>query len=252
MRLEDGREVSISDAGDVILETEVPFAIEIREDFDLAEGWPDLSSSEDLEARITQVRLAHLLAGTDHRAPVMLPVWRRFVEPLAQGGGVGWSDPQQFAGRTPTLLSADQLTRWQEWIDRLSTVPVRRLGPAPTRLLRASAERRDGADSLIDAVIAWEALFGAETEATLRVSGALAKLLHAAGDERRSLRRRAAEIYRLRSKVVHGVDVDPREIAEAGLEATDLGIRALRVIVSDRPHLIELASGERSTQILME
>jgi hypothetical protein len=104
---------------------------------------------------------------------------------------------------------------WQPstWIEHLDAIPFGRLGVAPRRLMQASAERSDALDSLVDAVIAWEALFGTETEVTFRVSGALARLLRQTGEDRRKLRTRPSNIYRLRSKVVHGVEVDPQEIA---------------------------------------
>lgn len=123
---------------------------------------------------------------------------------------------------------------------------------APQRLLRATTERRESSDSLIDAVIAWESLFGTDTEVTFRVSGAMARLLRPPGQERRRLRARLAEIYRFRSKVVHGVEVDPQELAQASQEASTLATEALRVLIEDRPDLIQLTSAERSTTLLME
>jgi hypothetical protein len=77
-RQSDGTEVVINDAGDVILEADVPFRVEQRDGLNEQEGFPDLSSSDDLEKRITQVRLAHLLASSGTHAPVLVPVWRRF------------------------------------------------------------------------------------------------------------------------------------------------------------------------------
>jgi hypothetical protein len=134
----------------------------------------------------------------------------------------------------------------------VDAVPSRHLGPAPTRLLRASNERRDKGDALIDTVIAWEALFGATSEATLRVSGAIAKLLRPAGDDRRHLRKRAAEIYALRSQLVHGVEVAPTDLTEASDEALQLGIDAVRTRLSSRSDLAGKTSSERSTELLLE
>ncbi len=251
-RAEDGSEVVISDAGDIVLEADVPLvALFTNESLDIDRPWPSLRSSEDLENRILQVRLAFALACERSTQPVLVPVWRRFIEPLAQGGGVSWNDPQRFASRTPTQLTHDEVTSWKAWIEKLDTVPMKRLGPSPTRLLRALAERTDPTDGLIDAVIAWEALFGGETEATLRVSASIARLLEPQGNSRAALRRRAADIYRLRSKIVHGADYELSEVGTAFTEATSIGLRIIRELLAVHPELVKMQSGERSTALLL-
>lgn len=84
-RLEDGTEIVITDAGDIMLVATVPFAVRVGEEFDPARGFPDLSSLQELEARTIQVRLALLLAWSDPQPPVLLPVWQRFIQPLTPG-----------------------------------------------------------------------------------------------------------------------------------------------------------------------
>ena len=101
-------------------------------------------------------------------------------------------------------------------------------------------------------MIAWEALFGGGSEATLRVSSAIARLVCAPGLERRQLRKRVADIYGLRSKVVHGTFVDEREVSAASRQAIRLTVTLLRTLFKDRPDLVAMTSGERSTQLLLE
>jgi hypothetical protein len=250
--LEDGTDVVISDVGDIILTATVPYRLQLGKEFDQAKGFPDLSSQQDLQRRITQVRLALLLASPDPQPPPLLPVWRRFVEPSAASAGWGWSDPQHFAGRMPTQLTPEQADEWKTWIEHLDAIQPGRLGVAPQRLLRATAERRDASDSLIDAVIVWESLFSAADEASLRVSVAMAKLLKPPGDARRQLRKRVAEIYRLRSKVVHGSETDLQEVAHASQEAATLATGVLRILITDHPDLVLKDSGARSLAILTD
>jgi hypothetical protein len=109
-------------------------------------------------------------------------------------------------------------------------------------------------DSLVDAVIAWESgswesVFSADAEATLKVSVAMAKLLQPPGDARRQLRKRIANIYRLRSKVVHGSETDAQELAQASQEAAALAADVLRALIIDHPDLVPRGSGERSLAI---
>ncbi len=217
---EEGTQVAISDAGDIIIEARAPLEIRKQQDGET----PALPSwvrrgPDELERRIAQVRLAYLLAAAEGRRRVLLPVWRRFIEPLTQGGGYAYSDPGQFATRTPEQLTQAEANAWKEWIQRLDNVDLSKLGVAPQRLLRAVGERRDPYDTLIDAVIAWEALFASNTEATLRVAGSIARLLREAGEERVALRARAAEVYNLRSKVVHGGDTDAVKVIQASTDA---------------------------------
>ncbi len=241
--------VTISDAGDVILEVKIRTKIGISP----AGSNPRMvvSGREELERRITEVRLAHLLADDSDQTAVILPVWRRLLTPISGGMlSVSWSDPRLFASRSPTALSDPQVATWSDWITQLSKVNIGRLGVASARILRAAAERRDAYDSLIDAVIAWEALLGAETEITFRLSSAIARLLHPAGDERRAARKRIAEIYVLRSAVIHGTERNRAEVSKASREALSIGINVIRTLVA-QPELLKMAPGERGIEILM-
>jgi hypothetical protein len=238
----------------VTLAATVPVEVRISEGSGAGGELPDPFSRHELEARIFQVRLALLLAWPGPEPPVLLPVWERFVEPLIL---TSWPRADrdvlhQLVDHPQVELTREQAAAWGSWIERLDSIPFRRLGVAPERLLRATAERRESSDSLIDAVIAWESLFGTETEVTFRVSAAMARLLRPPGQERRRLRTRLADIYRLRSKVVHGVEVDPQQLVQASQDAGTLAADALRALIEDRPDLIQLTSAERSTTILME
>jgi hypothetical protein len=241
------------DYAGVALEAAVPFEVRVSTGRERIDKPPDPSGRRELEARIFQVRFALLLAWAGDDPLLALPVWQRFIQPLVYRH---WPQTHRdVLDRLPATqveLTPEQATAWSTWIERLDAIPFRRLGVAPQRLMRACAERSDASDSLVDAVIAWEALFGTDTEVTFRVSGALARLLRREGEDRRKLRTRLSDIYRLRSKIVHGVEVDQQEIARAGKDAIRFATDALRVLIADRPDLIPLTSSERSTAILME
>jgi hypothetical protein len=253
-QMEDGSTVAITDAGDVILVVDVPLKLRIERGnhFGGEIQWPTPNSRHELEKRVMQVRIAQSLASNDDPPPVLIPVWQRFILPVAQGGSMGVSHPSLFALRTPTALSPKDAASWKTWLDHLNNIDITRFGVAPARLLRAVAERRDQTDSLIDAVICWEALFGGDTEMTFRVSAAIARLLRPSGPDRRALRTRIAEIYRLRSKVVHGADVPIGEVVDASREAVSTSVEVFRTLVSERRDLVKMSAGERSTAILME
>jgi hypothetical protein len=239
------------DAGEIILEADVGYRLYIRDARETGSG-PAATSRNELEQRVTQVRFALLLAVERDAVPVLVPTWSLFIEPISQGGSVGLSDPQSFAKRHPTALTDSEASAWRDWIRRLDTTDLSRFGVAPARLIRAVAERRDPFDSLIDAVICWESMFGGDKEMTLRVSSAMARLLRPSGPERRASRKRLGEIYELRSRVVHGTDTKRSLVQEASKEAISYAVEAFKFILADRRDLINMSGAERSVTILME
>jgi hypothetical protein len=116
----------------------------------------------------------------------------------------------------------------------------------------ALGERNSPEDVLIDSVIVWENLFGANGETSLRVSGSLAWLLGADAADRRKLKQEFNQIYSLRSKIVHGsADMKPADVEKAE-KALDVAARALRVLFERRPDLLqESDSASRSIRMLL-
>jgi hypothetical protein len=144
---------------------------------------------------------------------------------------------------------------WGAWLGAVGTDTLSHVNLAATRTLRAFTERRNQDDMLIDAVIAWESLFGAKTESTLRVSGALACLLYPPGQDRADAQKRYSGIYNSRSEIVHASPTKrttPLVIAENAREAAQVAIRALRVMLRDRQDLIPLESASRGLRLLLE
>jgi len=175
------------------------------------------------------------------------------IDPVIAGGRLlSWANPEGFAPRTPTALSAEDIDAWKSWIRTIDGINLGKLGVAPARLLRAVAERRDREDALVDAVIAWEALFGADQEISFKISSSIARLLRSTPSDRKTLRKRASEIYGLRSKVVHGANVNREDVENASLEAITIGTEILRTMIKDRPELVAMSPGERIVAILME
>ena len=134
---QDGAEIVISDMGDVMLTVSVPFKARVGKGYDAAKVFQNLPARRELDQRIMQVRLALLLALPGTQPPVLLTAWRRFVEPPGVWAGWSWTHPQSFASRTPTQLTPEQAADWKAWIERLDAIPLRRLGVASQRLLRA-------------------------------------------------------------------------------------------------------------------
>ena len=246
---EAGDQIEISDAGDVIFEASIAMTMKINRD-GYKMSW---STSSPEEVAITdRLRLAFALTVKRETRPVLLVAWQKTIMPLV-GSPVFDMDPQFMASRVPTLLSTAECTEWESWINVVMAADLSAMSVAVTRTLRAQTERRDASDALIDAVIAWESLFGAVTESTLRVSASLARLLHPSGPEREQARNRYRTIYDHRSKIVHGTRIKftPEQIQRDSWAAIDASFESIRMLLATRSDLLMLGSAERSMQILL-
>jgi hypothetical protein len=103
----------------------------------------------------------------------------------------------------------------------------------------ALCERRDPVDGFIDAVVAWENLFGAgQTELSFRISAAMASLISDVVAERLPLQNEIARLYGRRSKVLHGEDLSPEYASRDRNRALSLILAALRRLYRDKRHLL--------------
>ncbi|MHB8555822.1 MAG: hypothetical protein ACYDCB_09245, partial [Candidatus Dormibacteria bacterium] len=199
-----------------------------------------------LEERLRHVQLAVALGCAAGRFAVLRPVWVALLEPANVGvaslaSGLG----RQLGHRDLTAEDSDSIAEFSRLIEK-GWRPSLRI--ATNRLIRAATERDDPVDSLIDAVIGLESLFGrSASELSQRVSMATARLLAPDQEAGVALYRRIRDLYQKRSGVVHGtLDLKDREAAALAQEAIELLARSLREIFSVRPDLIaDKERGER-------
>jgi hypothetical protein len=244
-----GDQVEISDAGDVIFESEVSIRVHVKDD---GSGWTS-EGIDNFGELIDKVRLAFALAVRRPTKPIIYTMWARTILPFGGMEPFPLTDPHFMAARIPTLLTADEITTWVQWIDAITTADMSHLKVAMTRTLKAMTERRDSTDRLIDAVIAWESLFGASNESTLRVSASLARLLHPPGEAREAARKSYQTIYQVRSDIVHANETKTTvaQVEEYGRKAIEASLNALGLILTTHNKLLSLKSSTRSTQILL-
>ncbi len=242
-----GSDAEVADAGSVIVEVPVPFAVTINRPPD---GPPPLTSARQLNAAVDQVRLAFLLTATDRAADVT-QTWQHFIDPVTRSGGISVSAPGTPRGE-PVLLSADDVDEWAAWLRRIRAAQADNLGVAVSRLLRAVSERSDPHDALVDTVICWEALFGSQHEATFRVSTAMARLLRSTLAERVELQREVRDLYSLRSNIVHGRATKNDEVTTGARRALEITVEVLRTLYRDQPRLLGMPSDARTATLLLE
>jgi hypothetical protein len=177
-------------------------------------------------------------------------VWTTEVIPGQTGWG-GSSRVRMRGGWGILQVGLEEAHDVEAWCERVSNLYSKELWLPTTRLLRAIRERDTPDDTLIDAVIALESLFGAgeESETRFRVSAATAKLLAESLDERQTLRKTLSATYRARSRLVHGGE-SVSEIDKQARVAVDIATRSLQALFLRRPDLI--SQQHRGVLLLLE
>lgn len=140
----------------------------------------------------------------------------------------------------------------EEWARRAEASHAPTVDVAARRLATAVGHRMDRGDALVDAVMVWENLVGADSELTFRVTAALAKLLEAEPAKRRPLRKELAEVYSVRSRIVHGNTVDAQTTNDAATRAVDVAVAALRACYARGEEWMAMTSTDRANVLLLE
>jgi hypothetical protein len=126
------------------------------------------------------------------------------------------------------------------------------------RLLKAAGERDDPVDVLVDAVVAWENLFGSKTESTFRVTAAVATLMEPSDrDKRDALQKELSGIYDRRSRLVHGdlAEGDKKftsaDAKTQSARALEIGVEVFRAVLDDQAILTIARSDERGRRVVL-
>jgi Apea-like HEPN len=142
-----------------------------------------------------------------------------------------------------------ELNQLGGWIERVQSADIGRISIAVDRILRAIFEV-EAAESLIDAVIAWENLFGSRIETVYKVTASLAVLCEDDPAKRITFRKELDKLYEERSRLVHG---DKAGAAfEVRNRAIQIGLEAIARLIEKRPDLLEFAkSSKRADRLLL-
>lgn len=189
-----GNTVSVSYRGDLVAEFELPCEFRFADyvlgaDAGNREPWPSQldPTAADGHARVKPVdciRSGLALAQVVSNGS-LVETWRSEID-LLEGPGcsVTYIDSRR-SQIFPNQLSEADVDSWTEWMQRAWTfydnIPI-----AITRLLRAVSEIKPRPeDTLIDAIIVWENIFGAPQETTMRITMAMARVLSDTEEKRR-------------------------------------------------------------------
>jgi hypothetical protein len=251
----DEREsLSIQYAGDLVLDSRLDLTTEVSTGpLQFPPSPRSVPSFGEMDRRRLLVSLAVTLAVERERPAVAVPTWAVVLDPFDGGPTVSWRETPTLGVAAPAALTDDDATAVETWLEILEDNYSNQTAMAARRIQSSIVERRDPGDGLVDAVVAWESLFGSrEGETTLRVSASIARLLGNDSPQRLALQEETKRIYNVRSRVVHGdATVAATAAYTAWMRASDLGIQVLRRLYGSRRDLLALEPQERSLQLLL-
>ncbi|WP_146073675.1 HEPN domain-containing protein [Amycolatopsis sp. CA-126428] len=209
-------------------------------------------SRRSFQRSFDMLRAALLLGSPSHEPLLVNDVARFTTNPLVAGGVQTWSSIRP--GIPSHELVASHVEELRKWHEMIVGKHHSSLDVGLRRLLSATTLRADPSDAFVDAVIAWENMFGAKTETSFRVTGSIAKLLGPEDpDGRIDFRRNLVTLYEKRSRLVHGgKEPSAKELEQFRTRAIEIATECFRKLYRDRPDLLPLESELRSARILVE
>ncbi|MFZ1155039.1 MAG: hypothetical protein WAN93_09060 [Solirubrobacteraceae bacterium] len=195
------------------------------------------------QEKVQRLSLAGLLAFGQAAVPRL--TWFYLRAPLRGWGPNAWPATVGWTGQPhqePDALAPAQQEELVQWCNVVDTRQESTIAIAERRVLSAITDRsHSDEDALIDAVIAWENLFGhgSNVEMTFRVTASLAILLEPDPVKRPELAKELRRIYGDRSTVAHGGTLSAgRNLPGERTRAIAVAVEALRSLYRDYPDLL--------------
>lgn len=259
------QEVQFHYHGDVVVK--IPITLKVafpehaeRNSSDLFSLSTELRNEINRKVRLVQLAL---LLSQPTVAPAGRWVWQTVINPLSSGSGVAYEPKSPYRNAQGHLtLTSDNLEDWQTWLERLleHEPELEKLSIGIRHLLSAVNEREDPDDKLLDAVVAWENLFGVKQQTTFRVTAALACLLCSEPDIYKEKQKQLSTIYDVRSKVIHGsADVHnahakyEHDHGEAAYEtAISVAVDSYRILLTARQNILGYKNSEKRNKHILQ
>ena len=223
-----------------------------RPDFEheLGDDWP-LEMTKFRTDDFDVVSLATGLALDETKSTAARPRATITIDPL-NGIGQSWSTSIVTLG-THQLATEAECERVQELVDQIEGLETKPIQTAAKRFIGALINRNDVEDSLIDAVIGLESLFGARAEIAFHVSSGVSRLLGKDADEREELFKSTKRIYDARSKIVHGSQKDLKKINVPAVRKRALSDlkKCIGTLKETRQDLLDLDTARRVQALVL-
>jgi Apea-like HEPN len=209
------------------------------------------SAGSNVEGVKYLLPLAFALAASGKRPHAPMITFETVLLPLVELNSYRMPDTM-YPTQAPAIVDAHQLLDVEVWAGRLEASRNGALQVAERRIVSAIAQRSDSADSLIDAVVAWESLVGSRAETVFRVTASLAILLESRSELRPALQKKLKKVYDIRSRVIHGELAAGDDVFASSIEAIEIGLQALRVLHDRSGDWLTMKSGQRSERLILD
>ncbi|MDO1582196.1 HEPN domain-containing protein [Rhizobium oryzicola] len=152
------------------------------------------------------------------------------------------------------LATEEECIQLDTLFKNIESLDLDHIQVAIKRYISAVINRSDFHDSLIDAVIGLESLFGGKSEITFQVSAGVSALLGKSNTERKAIFEEVKKFYNARSSIVHGDQsrLAKLDIPKERAKAVKFLKRCLLKLVEDRNDLLGLKSDARVQKLVLE
>jgi hypothetical protein len=235
----------------VVLETKFNLKVVFDKNYDHEKWNRDCSiSHEELNDIERRVSLAFTL-GVKRTPPVSaVPAWTLILDPIGTGTSIS-SRLNSFSPFAYHQIDDKGRESIKGWCLRLANAKKDNLEVAIRRILLSINERLNPLDGFIDAIIAWESLFGGnQGELRFRISASIAMLL-SDKQNRLEFQSKVAKLYDDRSRIVHGAkEIELAEAIQKRNDSLDIVLECLRIMYVSRTDLLN--APDRSRSILLQ
>ncbi len=217
-------------------------------------GYPSMEKQTwKFQGVVDRARLAIVLSSRPGEIFAPVQGWDSVVNPLSDIYHSQLSGARSFNAPYPIQSIDEAAKRRIASLAPLIEGHPNALRTGIRRLLLAVTERMYSEDGFVDAIIAWENLFSGFPETSLRVCGAMARLLSPVDIERKlEVYRELTSLYRKRNSVVHGSSTGSSTATAQDRDlAVDYTLKAFEAIYQREDLLRIETSPERGISVLL-
>ena len=222
-----------------ILEVEYPYKVDF-EPWQENADWPhELEEGRQYLANLKENVSLTFALSVERDPPIgITPAWTLIVDPLSQGTSISWS-PRPLSPMPHYLFCSDQQESIKHWASLIKGSRDEKIRIAIRRIVSSINERMNPIDGFVDAVIAWENLFGGEAELSYRISISIAKLLEESEECRLKLQKKVVDYYNDRSKIIHGVkEITYDEAVRKRNECLSIALASMKKLYEEYQNLL--------------
>lgn len=221
----------------------------IDKEWDKAHLPSQMKTTGSIHKKASSIVLGTILATSSNKTAKLRHVGEILINPFRYSINIirSWSQKADIS-----IIDKHQNKEIEEWINIIKDIDTSKISMATRRFLLSTTSRTSSADSLIDAVIGLENLFGTKSEIAFAISNSVARLLEDDFEKRDAIFKEVKKIYSTRSKILHGGgEIEPKELSEDRSKAIYYLSSCIKILLKDKNELLEMSSADRVKTIAL-